>query len=319
MPIIDMPLDELRKYRGINPRPDDFDAYWARAISEMKKLGTSYELSKAPYALPGAECFSLFFKGVGNARVHAKLIKPVAAKNPHPAVVMFHGYRGGSGGWCDKLGYVSCGFTVAALDCRGQGGLSEDTGGVPGNTDNGHIIRGLTGNPDDLLYRKIFLDTAQLASIVMSMDDVDPDRVGVTGGSQGGALTLVCAALEPRVKRAAAAFPFLSDYKRVWEMDLAKDAYEEIRTYFRKYDPTHSKEEEIFRKLGYIDIQNLASRIKAKVLFGTGLMDTICPPSTQFAAYNKIASEKDMVIFPDFGHEHLEGFDDIVFQFMLGL
>ena len=47
---------------------------------------------------------------------------------PHPAVLLFHGYTGNSGDWSDKLGYVSEGFTVAALDCRGQAGLSEDRG-----------------------------------------------------------------------------------------------------------------------------------------------------------------------------------------------
>ncbi len=52
---------------------------------------------------------------------------------------------------------------------------------------------------------------------------------------------------------------------------------------------------------------------------GTGLMDTVCPPSTQFAAYNKIKSPKDVVIYPDFGHEHLPGFDDMTYQFMLGM
>ena len=56
---------------------------------------------------------------------------------------MFHGYTGDSGDWADKLGYVLAGFTVAAMDCRGQAGLSEDKGGVNGNTLHGHIIRGL--------------------------------------------------------------------------------------------------------------------------------------------------------------------------------
>ena len=51
------------------------------------------------------------------------------------------------------------------------------------------------------------------------------------GGSQGGALTIACAALEPRVKKLAPVFPFLSDYRRVWEMDLAKDAYAELRPF----------------------------------------------------------------------------------------
>jgi cephalosporin-C deacetylase len=143
--------------------------------------------------------------------------------------------------------------------------------------------------------------------------------VGAAGGSQGGGLTLACAALEPRIKRAAPVFPFLSDYQRVWEMDLAENAYLELKDYFRRYDPQHKREAEVFRKLGYIDIQHLAPRIRAEVLLGCGLMDRVCPPSTQFAAYNKITSPKSVEIFPDFGHERLPGFADQTFQFMLGL
>jgi cephalosporin-C deacetylase len=149
----------------------------------------------------------------------------------------------------------------------------------------------------------------------MDMPEVDAERVCATGGSQGGGLTLACAALEPRICKAAPVFPFLCDYKRVWEMDLAVAAYEELKTYFRMFDPTHEREEEIFTRLGYIDCQFLAPRIRAEVLMGTGLMDTVCPPSTQFAAYNKITSPKQTVIYPDFGHEGLPGFQDRVFQF----
>ncbi|MDR0902710.1 MAG: acetylxylan esterase, partial [Opitutaceae bacterium] len=144
-------------------------------------------------------------------------------------------------------------------------------------------------------------------------------RVGATGGSQGGGLTLACAALEPRIKRAAPVYPFLCDYRRVWDMDLAKDAYEEIRAYFRLYDPSHAREQELFTKLGYIDCQYLAPRIKAEVFMATGLMDTICPPSTQFAAYNKIKSRKRMEIYPDFAHETIPTHSDKIFEFMRGL
>ena len=87
----------------------------------------------------------------------------------------------------------------------------------------------------------------------MNMPEVDATRVGALGDSQGGGLTLACAALEPRIKLAAPVFPFLCDYQRVWEMDLALDAYDEIRTYFRQFDPRHEREQEIFTKLGYID------------------------------------------------------------------
>jgi len=324
MPLnFDFSLDKLKTYQGINPKPADFDAYWDAALAEMRALDPEVELTSADFQSPFAECFDMKFTGVGGARVYAKLLKPKQATEPHPAVLMFHGYSGDSGDWADKLGYVAAGYTVAALDCRGQGGRSEDKGGVIGNTLNGHIIRGLDealrGAPEKLLYRQIFLDTAQLAKIVMDMPDVDDARVGATGGSQGGALTVACISLETRIKLAAPVFPFLSDYKRVWDMDEDQRAYAELRDYFRRFDPRHEREDEVFEKLGYVDIHHLAPRIKSNVKWFIGLMDEVCPPSSQFAAYNQITSEKDMVIYPDFGHEGLPGSNDLIFEYMMGL
>jgi cephalosporin-C deacetylase len=316
MPLIDMPLSVLEQYEGRNPCPPDLDDYWERAIQEMRALEPAVEL--VPHALdaPFAECFHLYFTGVGGARVHAKYLRPRKAAAPHPAVLLFHGYSGHSGDWSDKLGWVGRGYSVAALDCRGQGGRSEDSGGIRGNTQRGHIIRGLDDVPEKLLFRQIFLDCAQLAAIVMAMPEVDAERVGATGASQGGGLTLACAALEPRIRRAAPVFPFLCDYQRVWEMDLATNAYEELRLYFRAFDPRHEREEAVFTRLGYIDNQHLAPRIRAEVLMAVGLMDTICPPSSQFAAYNKITSPKQLLVYPDFGHETLPGAADLIWQFM---
>ena len=324
MPLtFDLPLGQLGTYQGTNPRPPDFEAYWEKGLADLHVLDGEVELVPAEFQSSVAECFHLYFTGVGGARVHAKLLRPAKVSLPHPAVLQFHGYSGNSGDWYDKLGFVAEGFTVASLDCRGQAGLSNDNSLVSGYTLNGHIIRGLedalSGEPDKLLFRQVFLDTAQLARIVMAMSDVDEKRVGVMGGSQGGALTIACAALEPQIKLAAPLYPFLSDYKRVWEMDQAKDAYKELQEYFRRFDPTHKLEEEVFEMLGYIDIQFLAPRIQAKVLWGIGLMDTICPPSTQFAVYNKLQSSKNMTVYPDYGHEPLPGFSDQVFQFITGL
>jgi len=121
------------------------------------------------------------------------------------------------------------------------------------------------------------------------------------------------------VRLAAPVYPFLCDYQRVWEIDQAKDAYDELRTYFRLFDPRHEREGEVFTKLGYIDVQHQAPRIKAEVLMFTGLMDTICPPSTQFAAYNKLTAARNIVLYPDYGHEYLPGANDRIFNFMTRL
>jgi len=319
MPLLDLPLSDLQAYTGRNPRPPDHDAYWERALAELSDTALAVDLVPAEFQAPAAECFHLFFTGVRGARIHAKYLRPRQAAAPHPAVLLFHGYTGSSGDWSDKLAWVARGFSVAALDCRGQGGWSEDRGGSRGTTHHGHIIRGLEDHEDNLLYRQIFLDTAALARIVMNLPEVDEGRVGAAGASQGGALALACAALEPRIRRASSVYPFLCDYQRVWEMDLAKHAYAELRTFFRHHDPTHAREVEWFTRLGYIDIQFLAPRIQADVLMGVGLMDDVCPPSSQFAAYNKIRATKRTIVFPDFAHEQLPGYADAQYDFLGGL
>lgn len=311
MPMLDKPLAELKEYKGINPKPVDFDAYWDRAIAEMKSTDPQVEITPAEVQIPGTKCYDMYFSGTRNGRVYCKLLKPEQIDGKAPALLHFHGYCGCSSDWMAYAAYAQMGFVVAAMDCRGQGGKSSDKNPVVGNTENGHIIRGLSDpDPHNLYFRQVFLDTALLAEIVANFEDVDENRMGAYGGSQGGALTVACACLSPRIKMAAPMYPFLSDYRRVWEMDMAERAYRELKDYFRRFDPCHEREEEIFTKLGYIDLHHLAGRIRAKILFLTALMDDVCLPSTQFAIYNNIKSEKSMVIYPDYGHENLPGYTD---------
>lgn len=317
---LDMPLEQLKTYLGKSPKPADFDEYWDRALAELDSASLDYELVKADIEAPGVECFNLYFTGVGGAKIRCMLARPAEQKTAGPGILLFHGYSSSSGDWFDKIGYAALGFTVLAMDCRGQGGYSTDTLLVEGTNLRGHIIRGLDDpNPDHLYYRHVFLDTAHAARILMSMETVDEKRVGVYGVSQGGALAIACAALQPDVKEVVAVYPFLSDFRRVWEMDIQNTAYEEIAYFFRQFDPAHEREEEIFNRLGYIDIQNLADRIKANVLWVTAMRDMVCPPSTQFAAYNKIRSNKEMLIYYEYGHEYLLGLADIALKRFLSM
>lgn len=320
MPQLDKPLHELEQYLGISPKPGDFDEFWARALAEQE--ATNPEPDLQPASVIQGDAFStwdLWFTGVGGARIYAKLLAPAVREEKTPALLQFHGYSGNSGDWMGKLPHVAAGWTVAAMDCRGQGGKSEDRGGVKGNTLRGHIIRGLAeDSPDKLLFRQILLDTVQLYRVVASLDWVDESRISCAGGSQGGALSVGCAALSPGIQRCISEYPFLSDYRRVWEMDLAANAYEELKAYFRFFDPFHERENEVFEKLGYIDMKNLAPRVRAETLMAITLMDNICPPSTQFAVYNNLGGPRRKLLYPDYAHEGLPGFADAAFEFLNG-
>lgn len=318
MPILDMSVKELEQYNGMNPKPADFDEYWEKALQEMHSVDPQVEMKKAKFQAPTVDCYDMYFTGVNGARIYAKHLRPKNITGKIPAVLLFHGYSGDSYDWTRSLYYAASGVAVFSMDARGQGGKSQDVGGVCGNTLHGHIIRGLEeDDPQKLLFRDIFLDTAELAKIAMELDFIDETKVYATGGSQGGALTIACASLEPRIAKAAPIYPFLCDYKRVWDMDLDLDAYLELREYFRNFDPRHEREEEIFTKLGYIDLQYLAPRIRGEILMFTGLQDNICPPSTQYAAYNKMTCKKTHILYPDYGHEDLKDSNDIIFDFLV--
>ena len=319
MPLVDMPVEKLYEYQGSSPCPKDIDEYWDDALKEMNAIDPKAEFIKKEYPAKIADMFDLYYTGTKNARIYAKVAVPKNIEGKVPAVLMFHGLSGSSCEWEGLLKYAAQGYVVAFMDVRGQGGLSEDVGGVAGTTFPTPFMRGIEGDKHDLLMRDVYLDTALLAKIIMGLDYVDETRVGVTGGSQGGALSIACACLVPEIKKCAPWYPYLSDYKRVYNMDLNIGAYDGLKYYFRHFDPTHNREDEIFERLGYIDLQNIAKRMKAELLMFTGLMDTVCPPSTQFAIYNKVTSKKNVVLFPEYGHEGLKGANDMTFEFLSDL
>jgi cephalosporin-C deacetylase len=316
MPFYDMPLEELKKYMGKNPCPPDIDEYWDNAIKEAEKIDLNIELKKIDYPDNSVEAYDLYFTSTNNARIYALYVKPKkASKEKSPCILEFHGYGMNSKTIDTKLKWANAGFHVLSMDCRGQGGKSTDPGGVIGNTLRGHIIRGIEDR-DTLMFKHIFIDTYLLSKIAESFEDIDKDNIMTTGASQGGGLALACAALNPNIKKVAACYPFLCDYKRAWELNC-DSAYTEIREWFRLFDPLHEREEEIFTRLGYIDLQHLGKRIKGKVLVSVGLEDHICPPSTIFAMYNKLNTDKQMLIYPDYGHEYIPDWDDKAFRFLV--
>ncbi len=317
MPTIDLPINKLKEYRGNSEKPKDFDSFWDIEIEKMKLIDPDLSITEADFQVPFATCYDLYFTSTDGARIYAKLVKPKNIMGKVPALVKFHGYTNASDSWSNLLKYAASGMIVTSMDCRGQGGKSEDVGGVKGGTLYGFVIKGVDSGKEKLYFKNVFLDTAKLAGIILDMEEVDTTKVYAAGSSQGGGLTIACAALEPRISKIVPVFPFLSDYKRVWDMDLDVVAYEGIREYFRHFDPRHENADKFFKTLSYIDIQHLAGRIKAKVNFYTGLMDEVCPPSTQFAVYNKITAPKEMIIYPDFAHENLPEHDDKELLFLI--
>lgn len=307
---------ELLNYDGLGNMPDDFDEYWHRAISEMESVKPNVEMKQLDVNLQNQECFDGYFTGVRKAKIHFTYIRPRNAKNA-PIVFKTHGYGNKVENLFDSLAFASQGYCVMNMDCRGQGGRSEDTSIVDGSTFNGHILRGIDNeNPDDLLFRQIFLDTAEMVRIAENFEEIDNEKMYTYGGSQGGGLAIACAALSPQIKKTVAYYPFLSDYKYAYLHIESAQAFSELRSYFKILDPRHESAEFVFNRLGYIDIQNLAKMVKADVLMASGMRDNFVPVMTHFAMYNKLKTNKRYFIYPEYGHEKLDDIDDIAIQWL---
>lgn len=310
-----MTLSQLKDYRGRMEVPEDFADFWKKAVSETD-IPSDFRLDKQDFNLALVDCFELRFSCKATAEVYAKCIVP-KTQAPHPVIFYFHGYQGQGPDWSEMFKFTAAGYAVVCMDVRGQSGYSTDASSFKGNTVKGHIIRGAIQGPEHLFFKEIYLDLYRLINLVSTFDWADQAQLYTYGASQGGALALVAAALNPQIKQTVAIYPFLSDFKRVLELGDTSEAYNELFRYFKFHDPFHETEAQLLETLSYIDVKNFAHLIQGQVKMITGMQDDVCPPSTQFAIYNRITSPKELKIMPEYNHEAMNvKVNDLVYNWL---
>jgi cephalosporin-C deacetylase-like acetyl esterase len=148
---------------------------------------------------------------------------------------------------------------------------------------------------DAYYFKRVYLGCVRSVDFIFSLPQFDGENIGVTGGSQGGALSIVTAGLDPRIKWLAAYYPALSDLTGYlsgraggWPHLFRSEAegVNELRV----------------ATVPYYDVVNFARQIKVPGVYSWGFNDTVCPPTSMYSAYNVIAAAKELVIAQDTGH-----------------
>lgn len=297
MPSIDMPLDQLRQYKPCLYREEDFEKFWEQTVAEAAAQPLNAEL--IPFKLPmrGLECFAVRYDGYQNGRIAGWYVRP-DGKGPFPGLVRYHGYSGVGERPLDLIREAAQGICVLSMDCRGQGGHSTDGNVYEAGHSHGWMTLGIA-SPKTYYYRYVYADAVRALELLARREEVDASRLAITGGSQGGALTLAVAALSERPILAMPDIAFLCDFRR--SIQITPDGpYPEIVKYLKQYP---SRYEQTLRTLSYFDCLNLAPWIKCRTLHSVGLCDNVCPPSTVFSAYNHITAPKQMDVYPFHLHE----------------
>lgn len=293
----DLDRAELEIYRPHVSEPDDFDWFWARTLED------SGAQRKAPIVTPSPlglrfEVSDVRFSGFAGDEVAAWMVTP-----PHPrgTIVEFNGYGGGRGLPHERLWWAAAGYRWVFMDTRGQGSAWGSGGVTPdphgsGPQVSGFMTRGIL-SPDMYYYRRVFTDAVMLVDTLKAENGNNGPMV-VAGGSQGGGIALAVAGLT-QVDAVMCDVPFLCHFERA--IGMTDDyPYREIADYLSVHRGSHDA---VSRTLSYVDGVNFAKRATAPALFSTALMDTVCPPSTVFAAKNHYSGPAEIIVYPFNGHE----------------
>jgi len=273
-------------------RENDFDTFWDRSLAELARVNSDFKVEAKPeQAKDGVDLFEVSMRSFGDVRVRGWLEVP-RTTGPHPVVIRVPGY----GGNMKPIGRRDT--VVFSFNPRAHGNSQQDVSGRPRD----YWIRGLD-DKNEYFYRGAYLDCIRAVDFVCSRKNVDQQRIAIWGGSQGGGFAFATAALDARIDLCVADIPFLCDWHNYFKLTEWPEINEWIEAdENRTWDTT-------LRTMSYFDTLNLCGRIKCTTIMGIGLQDRVCPPSTSFAAFNRVSGRKVFRIYANRGHglgnEHL--------------
>ena len=284
--------EQLKPY---TKNPADFDAFWKANLEEARKTPISVTCKKADkYCTDDTDAYLLKIKTDKRHSIYAYLTKPKKA-GKYPVVLC----PPGAGIKTIKeplrsIYYAKNGFIRMEMEIHGLNPemtdeqFKEITSAF--DYENGYLTNGLDSR-DNYYMKHVYVACVRALDYLCSLSEWDGKNVFVQGGSQGGALSLITAGLDPRVTACVANHPALSDMAGYAEQGRT-GGYPHFNRLEHMLTPAK------IETMAYFDVVNFARRISCPVYLTWGYNDNVCPPTTSYIVWNLITAPKESLITP---------------------
>ncbi|GAB3989049.1 acetylxylan esterase [Spirosoma daeguense] len=277
--------------------PADFKAFWDNAKADLAKLPIDAKMTLLPERCTAlSNVYHLSLQNINSSRFYGILCVPKKA-GKYPAILRVPG--AGVRPYNGMIAEADKGFITLEVGIHGVPVTMDPS--VYMDLARGPLAGYQAANLDDrdrYYYKRVYLGCVRAVDFLVGMPEYDGQNIAVTGGSQGGALSIVTAGLDSRIKWLGAYYPALSDVTGY----LHNRAGGWPHLFFGNEKAYNNKPDRI-KTTGYYDVVNFARQVNAPGRYAWGFNDETCPPTSMYASYNVIPGPKMLDIdFLDTGH-----------------
>jgi cephalosporin-C deacetylase len=278
------------------PVPDDFDAFWAAKKKALAAVPVNARLTPVKSTRENVEAFDVQADSVG-APVSGYFVRPVGAKpRSLPIILTVHGAGVSSSNLGGAAGWASSGALAMDMNAHGlpNGKDKAFYDALAAGDLKDYRIRGRESR-ETIYFLGMIVRLVRAIDFLTAQPEWNGKTVVVSGSSQGGFQAIAAAGIDPRVTFFAAGVPAGCDHTGVLAGRIAG---------WPKFIPTRetTPPAEVVAAVRYFDCVNFAARAKAPGFFTVGFIDTTCPPTSVYAAYNALKAPKE--IFNDVAAGH---------------
>jgi cephalosporin-C deacetylase len=287
---------DIEKLLPVTRKPADFDSFWQKTMGELAQVPLDAKMTLLPEK--GSSLTNVYHVNVqsyGNSRLYGILCVP-RKPGKYPAILQVPG--AGVRAYNPDLELADKGVIVFTI---GIHGIPVTLDPVVYNNLNDGALKGYfffnLENRDRFYYKRVYAGCIRANDFIVSLPEFDGSNLAVTGNSQGGALSIITASLDKRVKCLGSIHPALCDLTGYFAGRAGGWPH-----YFADNNTWVVNREEAIKTTGYYDVVNFARELAADGFYTWGFNDETCPPTSMHAAYNIISAGKTLSLFAETGH-----------------